>query len=204
MKACAKCGLQKELSDFYTKQPKKEPTVAYYSSCKSCTAIEAKRYRHDNREKLLAYERERSKSETRIIYKKEYNRSQKGKEAQQKFKKSDKGKKAAARQMDRWRERNPLQAKVYKEVGMAVKHGILNRMPCQICGNEKSEGHHEDYSKALEVIWYCRKHHKERHDQLREMGAVWDVNGQIIFPSKDRPDTNECTLLDGVIDGFSS
>lgn len=47
-----------------------------------------------------------------------------------------------------------------------VKRGHIKKMPCEICGDEKSEGHHEDYSKPLEVIWLCRKHHLEHHNKL--------------------------------------
>lgn len=43
----------------------------------------------------------------------------------------------------------------------AVKSGQIKRMPCVICGDENSEGHHEDYTKPLDVIFLCRKHHVE-------------------------------------------
>lgn len=43
----------------------------------------------------------------------------------------------------------------------AVMSGKLLRMPCEVCGNVKSEGHHADYSKPLEVIWLCRQHHAQ-------------------------------------------
>lgn len=46
----------------------------------------------------------------------------------------------------------------------AVKEGILVRScECQECGKiGKTEGHHEDYSKPLEVIWLCRKCHASK------------------------------------------
>lgn len=45
----------------------------------------------------------------------------------------------------------------------AIETGVLKRKPCEVCGNLKSEGHHRDYNKPLEVLWLCRKHHKEQH-----------------------------------------
>lgn len=44
-----------------------------------------------------------------------------------------------------------------------VKRGIVKKQPCLICNNPKSQAHHEDYSKPLEVTWYCRMHHTHLH-----------------------------------------
>ena len=36
---------------------------------------------------------------------------------------------------------------------------------CSVAGcNESGERHHPDYDKPLEIIWLCRKHHKELHN----------------------------------------
>lgn len=55
----------------------------------------------------------------------------------------------------------------------AMRAGKIIRMPCVICGEVKSEAHHEDYSKPLEVIWLCRKHHIEadKNRRMRELGT---------------------------------
>lgn len=37
------------------------------------------------------------------------------------------------------------------------------KQTCRICGNLKSEAHHDDYAKPYDVIWLCRKHHIIRH-----------------------------------------
>jgi hypothetical protein len=41
----------------------------------------------------------------------------------------------------------------------ALKHGVLVRKPCCMCGDPKTEGHHENHSKPLDVVWLCRSHH---------------------------------------------
>lgn len=43
------------------------------------------------------------------------------------------------------------------------RRGKITKQPCSKCGNEKSEKHHPDYSKPLEIMWLCRKCHLEHH-----------------------------------------
>lgn len=45
----------------------------------------------------------------------------------------------------------------------AKKLGIIQKTPCEVCGDERSQAHHQDYSKPLEIKWLCQKHHKEEH-----------------------------------------
>lgn len=52
-------------------------------------------------------------------------------------------------------------------VHRAVESGRLIKLPCVVCGEVESEGHHEDYSKPLEVIWLCKTHHAEHHAKAR-------------------------------------
>lgn len=56
---------------------------------------------------------------------------------------------------------------VASKVRYAVYTGKVIKQPCVRCGSMKSEGHHEDYSKPLDVIWLCSKHHKELHKHER-------------------------------------
>jgi hypothetical protein len=41
--------------------------------------------------------------------------------------------------------------------------GKIDRKPCEKCGSEDSQMHHEDYSRPLEVTWLCRDCHLEHH-----------------------------------------
>ena len=54
---------------------------------------------------------------------------------------------------------NLIKLKAVSAVGHAIRDGYLVRQPCEVCGNPKSQGHHEDYSKPLEVVWLCQTHH---------------------------------------------
>lgn len=61
------------------------------------------------------------------------------------------------------KKHSPLRWRANNAVYRAVKEGRLKRMPCEVCGNEKSHAHHHDYSKPLEVHWLCQAHHTEEH-----------------------------------------
>lgn len=47
----------------------------------------------------------------------------------------------------------------------ALKEGIINKsLKCAECQIEyKTEAHHEDYTKPLDVIWLCHGCHMRRH-----------------------------------------
>lgn len=65
-----------------------------------------------------------------------------------------------------YKQRYPERRKAHLLVRKACQRGLLTRQPCQECGEAKSEAHHEDYSKPLEVIWLCRAHHTEADRKL--------------------------------------
>jgi hypothetical protein len=70
---------------------------------------------------------------------------------------------ARPRAMRVYRERNPEKYAARKAYQNAVKRGDLIQSPCEVCGNPKAHGHHDDYSRPLEVRWLCHKHHLEVH-----------------------------------------
>lgn len=63
----------------------------------------------------------------------------------------------------RSRQRNSSKHKSVSAVYHAIKAGKLVRQPCEECGAEKAEAHHDDYAKPLEVRWLCRSHHRQWH-----------------------------------------
>lgn len=73
----------------------------------------------------------------------------------------DRAKKRKAYFLNYNRNRDPLKVKARKKVEYAVSRKRLEKKPCEICGEKKVQAHHHDYTKPLEVIWYCLKHHRE-------------------------------------------
>lgn len=49
-----------------------------------------------------------------------------------------------------------------KAVRAALHSGALTKQGCA-CGDVQAEAHHDDYSKPLEVRWFCRRCHRAWH-----------------------------------------
>ncbi len=67
------------------------------------------------------------------------------------------------------RVKYPEKARARGILKWRIEKGEIIRLACEICGNPKSQAHHEDYSKPLEVKWLCAKHHMGRHKELRDL-----------------------------------
>lgn len=70
----------------------------------------------------------------------------------------------------RWKKNNPVKYRAHKIVFTAIRNGSLKRKPCRVCGNEKAEAHHDDYTRPLYIKWLCKMHHSARHKTLKERG----------------------------------
>lgn len=65
-----------------------------------------------------------------------------------------------------YRERHPEKIEAQTKLRIAVKKGIVKKLPCEVCKSENSQGHHPDYTKPLEVIWLCAVHHTKTHREM--------------------------------------
>jgi hypothetical protein len=74
----------------------------------------------------------------------------------------------------RQRKAEPEKYKARSAVGHALRKGSLTRKPCELCGDKKSQAHHEDYSRPLDVIWLCFYCHREAHGRPVERPAQVD------------------------------
>jgi hypothetical protein len=39
----------------------------------------------------------------------------------------------------------------------------MERGACEVCGVANAQAHHDDYTKPLDVRWFCQAHHGEAH-----------------------------------------
>lgn len=96
---------------------------------------------------------------------KRYAASEQGKAKKQEWRQSEAGKLSARKNTVSQRALRPERNKARVALGNAVRDGRVIPWPvCAVpecCG--KPHGHHPDYSRPLDVVWLCDKHHKEAH-----------------------------------------
>jgi membrane-associated HD superfamily phosphohydrolase len=137
-KECFKCKTIMPLSEFYKHSAMGD---GHLNKCKECAKTDVKKHREDNIEKVRAYDRERGKRPERMAAQVSITRL--------------------------WRAEDKRRAKAHNAVSQAIKKGKLVRQSCERCEAKKTEAHHEDYDKPLEVMWLCTPCHKQRHKELK-------------------------------------
>ena len=146
MKTCFKCGRELPVEQFY-----KHPRMAdgRLNKCKKCTQKDVMVNRIKREKHYRDYERKRALTPKRKKLVKAY------------AKENPAIVNAAKR---RWAEKNKFKRSAETAVTNAVRDGKLEKKPCLICGSTtRIHGHHEDYTKPLDVIWLCPKHHSILH-----------------------------------------
>jgi hypothetical protein len=91
--------------------------------------------------------------------------------ARKEYAKTPEGRIAHARALKVQRAKFPERAKARNRLSNAIRDGKVIPWPvCAVpgCAGEP-EGHHPDYSRPLDVVWLCNKHHREAHAASQEM-----------------------------------
>lgn len=79
----------------------------------------------------------------------------------------------------KYRNNNILKISAKVKVRSALHNGTLVRMPCEVCNAIKTEAHHDDYNKPLNVRWLCHKHHMQHHFRIKSgAGGVTGSQGE--------------------------
>lgn len=67
----------------------------------------------------------------------------------------------------RWQLENPQAVWAHSCLRSALNRGLIKRRPCEVCGAEEVDGHHDEYARPMDVRWLCRKHHQALHRALK-------------------------------------
>jgi len=149
MKVCRECSQEKPLEEFYKHAKMADGRL---NKCIECVKDRVSKHREDNLEKAREYDRKRSLLPHRVEARKEYQQTEEGKVAKK-------------RAMQSYRKRYPLKYAAHVVTQNYIRDGKLKTSEsCSVCNSTESiEGHHDDYTKPLEVRWLCVKCHKEWH-----------------------------------------
>ena len=60
-------------------------------------------------------------------------------------------------------------------IAKEIRQGRIKRLPCVVCGKEKTEAHHESYDKPLDVVFLCRRHHQDVHNEKNKTKKQQEV-----------------------------
>lgn len=77
------------------------------------------------------------------------------------------------------RKRFPDEIKARSAANHAIRDGKLSPQACEVCGEEKTQAHHDDYNYPLKVRWLCVNCHNEWHRNNKpirvEKGQYGDI-----------------------------
>lgn len=152
-KTCNGCGIDKTFDHFYA-----ATRGGYCGKCKECTKARVRKNRRSRIDYYRKYDRER--------YLRSGARGDAAPESKRRAKVS-------------WAQRNPEKRRAQVAVSNALRDGRLRREPCCVCGEKKTQAHHEDYGKPLAVIWLCSEHHAAHHrieDAVAQALAAAEAN----------------------------
>lgn len=163
-KICFKCSELKPLTEYYKQKRMKD---GHMNKCKECTKMDVHRNRALNIEKIREYDRKRGQTQERKTKNKEYADRMRSEHP-------EKWKEMRKKATNKYRENNRDKHRAERILFYHKSIGKIQQKPCEICGDIKSEAHHPDYSKPLDVVWLCDFHHKEEHKKLRaqERGEI--------------------------------
>ena len=159
MKTCFKCKQEKSIAEFYTHRKMAD---GHLGKCKSCTKTDVSN-RIDAAKRnpeWVAKERERCRHKS--IKRRDLG-IEKPRDAEY-----------LLEVQRRNRKRHPDRDRARRILGRAIKSGAIIRPSfCGECFTPcKPDGHHDDYSKPLDVRWLCEKcHYKITRKPLSEVGV---------------------------------
>lgn len=169
MKKCFKCGEEKDLNDFYVHSQMGD---GHLNKCKECTKKDAKEIRITNNEYYKNYDKSRAMLPHRVEARKKYadDHPDKIRVYREKYVVNNPDKVSKAK--NEYRLNNKQKCIAHSRLQYAVDSQKIIKKPCEMCGNKKSQAHHDDYSKPLDVKWLCSKHHGLRHRELNKLKKI--------------------------------
>lgn len=152
-KICRDCNEEKSIDSFY--KMKRGDLKAGFTMCSYCKECWGERYSHWGDKNKMSFKQLDKHRKTD----KEYQRIKRAENPERK-----------SEENEVYNRENPNRIKANSILNVAIKKGEIKRSLCRDCDRTDTHGHHEDYSKPLEVKWLCPVHHKKLHQvALKEL-----------------------------------
>ena len=148
----------------------------YYIEHKEEIRLKQKRYAEQNKERIRLYKKrwnKENKDRIRANKKRWYEenkdrlrgerREYKREYQQEKYKNDPEYREMMRAFSAKYRKKRQHEVKAVNAVNKAIKSGKLIRKPCEVCGAEPAQAHHDDYNYPLKVRWLCSMCHAEWH-----------------------------------------
>lgn len=167
LKCCSTCKAAKAIAEFNKHKQAKDGLMSY---CRACQKIFRIDYRRRNAEAIRQRDKKyRDGLDKAILRARKYKwaTSAKGIASRTAYDKSERNRELLKIRSARQRLKDKDKRVARSKLAFALRSGLIERQPCGICGASKSDGHHHDYSKPLDVQWLCRKHHLAEHRRMR-------------------------------------
>jgi ribosomal protein S27AE len=158
-KVCKGCNEKKALVDFYVQKRSGGRLPLIFGKCKDCVKEAVRANRASKIDYYREYDRARANEPKRV-------------EARAAYARTPEGMARYAEGQARWNERNKEKLKANYTLTNAVRDGrVCKPSACERCGTTgvRIHGHHDDYSKPLDVRWLCDKCHKYVHREINEL-----------------------------------
>lgn len=133
---------------------------------------QSKAYRERHKEEIKAWKRKHRKENQEEIQKKQREWVEKNREHVRKYMREYYRNRRNSELAFRERlaknvrasyEKHRDEAKARRMVRDAIASGRIRRQPCEVCGTEPTQAHHDDYNYPLKVRWLCSVCHAEWH-----------------------------------------
>lgn len=172
MKVCKKCLTERKTEDFKKDKRNRDGLGSY---CKECHNISVRntydpnknRERHKKYAETGVFRTQEFKEKNRIKCK-EYRINNPEKASLLSLKWAQKNREKKRAYTEKWRKSNLPQKAANAYLLRYIKKGVMTRSKiCSDCLKEcKTEAHHQDYTKPLEIIWLCRRCHMKLHRKV--------------------------------------
>lgn len=155
-KTCSKCKTEKPFVDYYKSKGGKH---GLFSKCKECYLALCRKYRAENRDHYNRLTRNRQR--------KDYGPEKSAKQRAyiHKLRQTPEGREMIRGWYKTYNDKSAGKLAARSILNNAIKAGkVSSPGECSICGESGPvEGHHEDYTKPLDVVWVCVACHRFKH-----------------------------------------